>query len=375
MRRVLETCIVSSSVRPFGLRRGCSHLLLLLGLSLLAGCDEPLVSGTRRLPTLDGGASMSMSTPVTGLALDGEACAMDDDCNSGHCDQDTCCESGACCRENEDCKLEDALVCDQVSTCQGHRKITVCGLRFQCEEREPDDDDSACTAEMEADGCGLYASAHCNGKERQMAPSCPDTCDDDSGCDEAAHCNAEGECEPDLSASAGCHSDSDCVSGHCNNDICCEAGDCCNSPADCDPEKFATAATCDTPASCQGTRGVPVCEKHQCGTRKIADDSGCDLTVVANDCEGEGDVKCLGGRQQQSPPPCAGGSCRSIYDCSRSAFCDAGTCVPDRANGEACSAPDMCQSGHCETTCCSLDCCDPEHRCASMACDDVQCPD
>src|SRR5687768_11972626 len=112
MRRVAETCKVTSSVRLMGLRRGriagaFLRLCLMAPVFGLIACEEPIVEPMRRLPLADAGPA------VAALALDGEDCQMDEDCRSAHCDNEVCCASGACCRENKDCKVKDALICDQ----------------------------------------------------------------------------------------------------------------------------------------------------------------------------------------------------------------------------------------------------------------------
>lgn len=331
---------------------------------LALACQDPLVLPTRSaVPLPDSGVQ-------AGLGLDGEACEMGLDCESGNCKNQICCASGECCREDADCRTSKkaGATCDQPGTCQGHKVQAVCGDDFRCKESEPRDDDSACTAEVEANSCGPYATVKCNGMAKQTAPRCPESCDSDDECDKEAHC-ADNVCVPDLGDAAKCATDGDCTSGHCSNQVCCESGTCCNSVADCADEDV-SEATCDMPAICSGSRAIPACEKHQCTTTKIADDSACDLTVVANECGGMGPVKCLGGREQSPPPPCAGGTCRQYYDCARSAFCQAGRCVPDSANGERCTSADMCQSGHCEMQlCCSYDCCDNEKtRCPDAPC-------
>jgi hypothetical protein len=121
---------------------------------------------------------------------------------------------------------------------------------------------------------------------------------------------------------------------------------------------------------CQGTRGDPACEAHQCTTKKVNDDSACDGTVAASECSGGSQVKCSGDRIQRTPPPCpAEKRCYSDNDCDRTAFCMIGACVPDNANGESCTTPAMCQSGHCEgSLCCTYDCCDMKNRCPGAPC-------
>jgi hypothetical protein len=116
-------------------------------------------------------------------------------------------------------------------------------------------------------------------------------------------------------------------------------------------------ATCDEPATCQGTRGEVICKDFQCATRDgVPDDEACDATIEANDCGAFLTVFC-NGRSEQRAPSCPT-SCISDQECDPKAHCD-GTCQPDVADGEACEENSDCISDHCDagTCCASGDCC------------------
>jgi hypothetical protein len=272
-----------------------------------------------------------------------------------------------------DAPLDGVGTCNKPESCQGYREGVVCSPEHRCQPGGAQEDDTACTADVEVDGCGPYVSIHCDGTAKQSAPVCPRTCASDDACDSNAHCQDE-VCVPDLADGRACGSDSQCTSGHCANGRCCKSGVCCATASECDIAQFGAAMACETPRTCQGMRGIPSCEQHQCTTTRVADDRACDLEVVANACDNGAPVKCMGGREQLGSAACANGTCLQSFDCPRSAHCQMGACVPDAANGERCNSADMCQSGHCEDNeCCSYTCCDP-HLCPGAPCADVMCP-
>jgi hypothetical protein len=371
---VQETRIVASRL-PFSAYVGLVGGIALFLLVSMLGCEEPLDVPPRMFKTVaDAGSAES------GLAVNGDPCTTDDECESAHCDNSICCADGNCCRRPADCPATDGImaVCDDPAACQGKRGAVSCSKKtFQCEPRDDADDDSACTDKIVAISCDPFQPVHCTGERDQEAPVCPDECKSDSDCLDEAHC-FERNCVPDAVAAQSCKKDGDCVSGHCSNGICCASGTCCKDVSDCQAPEFNTAATCDSPPSCQGFHGVPACENSQCTAKHVNDDSACDGTVVANDCGAATDVFCSGEREQGSNPrACPSGRCSQDVECPRTAHCQMGMCMPDLPNGESCSSPDMCQSGHCaDDICCSYDCCAVENRCpaAPTTCpEDVKC--
>jgi hypothetical protein len=326
----------------------------------LLGCEEPLHVPPRKLMFGDADAG------PTGLAVNGDSCTANEECESGHCEDAICCPDGDCCRTADQCPAIDGMmaVCDDPAACQGKRGAVNCSKKtFRCEPRDDFEDDTACTEEVEM-SCGQFLPVHCTGEEEQDAPECPDGCKDDSECVEEANC-FEGVCVADSVAAASCEDDDDCVTGRCRNDVCCASGTCCKDVSDCEGPDFNMPATCEEVPTCQGFRGVPACENSECTTKRVEDDTACNGTVVANDCGDGEDVRCSGEREQgQNPQSCASGTCSQNYECARTWYCQRGVCTPDVPNGDSCSSPDMCQSGHCaEDICCSYDCCAVENRC------------
>jgi hypothetical protein len=101
------------------------------------------------------------------------------------------------------------------------------------------------------------------------------------------------------------------------------------------------------------------------------DDSACERNVIANPCGDGPAVKCQGVAQQVAPPPCATGTCGSLFaadSCNKEAFCYQSKCIPDQPNGEGCTGPEACQSGHCENNVCCTegDCCENDSQCPAV---------
>ncbi|MBX3249215.1 MAG: putative metal-binding motif-containing protein [Myxococcales bacterium] len=214
--------------------------------------------------------------------------------------------------------------------------------------------------------CGLYACE--DGEER--GDRCATTCDalgtsDDRLCASSAHCEG-GTCMPDRPDGEACGRDAQCASGHCENGFCCAAGGtCCQTSANC-PGYPGEGTLCTTPSQCRGTRGTVTCnpERFQCETMSgVRDDSACTAAIVADDCGFFRDVRCTG-EPLQTEPMC-GRTCTAHTECDDGAHCFFGACVPNRPDGESCTAAAQCESGHCQNGfCCSGgDCCGTAVHC------------
>ena len=293
---------------------------------------------------------------------DGGPCDEDSDCSSEHCQGDFCCVDGDCCAAASDCPegYSAPPICEDAVTCQGSRVDATCDDAM-CGSAGVDDD-SACDAGVEAQGCGPFVAVYCAGGEGQAPPQCPLTCAVDAQCDAAAHC--DGTCVVDVPDGGGCDEASDCLSGHCEGGLCCApGGDCCNAPADC-PEGYGAAATCDFKATCQGTKDKAICVGHVCATQPdVADDSACTTAVEAKGCGPFPAVYCAGGVAQDEPL-CADG-CGGHGDCDVAAWCDGAVCQPDLPDGGSCGEDAQCVSGHCQNGfCCGGgDCCAAAANC------------
>lgn len=206
--------------------------------------------------------------------------------------------------------------------------------------------------------CGRYT---CDGGGED-GDRCATACDGevDAKCIPAAHCDA-AVCLDDLANGAACDEASDCASGHCENGFCCADGDCCQVASDC-PTFGTFAPVCDTPATCQGSRGAAVCNANfECTTQSgVPDDSACTATTVANDCGWWLPIACTGATSQTAPA--CPTTCTTSAECDAGGWCDPAsrTCREDLDDGAACGVDDgRCKSGHCQNgfCCAGGDCC------------------
>ncbi len=300
----------------------------------------------------------------------GEACDEASDCVSDWCNNGYCCDpGGVCCNEAASCPIEYTAEpeCDNSVTCQGHKVAATC-INSVCGSANANDD-SACFDGMLADECGLYKSLLCTGEVDQPVPECPASClddqgaDDDSQCDEIAHC--DGICELDYPNGTVCDELSDCMSSHCQNGFCCDDGDCCIVADNC-PESYYVPPACDSPESCQGARFDKRCDVFMCNNEPIDDDSGCTAQTLSEGCSCYPSVYC-NGEQEQSDPPCAIACVDEVNnsDCDENCHCD-GTCEADLENGMACDENSDCISDQCvDGVCCDTVCDKPCEACDS----------
>ncbi len=237
--------------------------------------------------------------------------------------------------------------------------------------------DAQCTSGACVDAaevsCGLYA---CDGGG-DLGDSCATTCDveSDGKCHESAHCD-DSLCFADLVDSGVCNEDSDCQSGHCQNGFCCSGGDCCAVASDC-PSFGSFDPVCESPASCQGSRGAAVCSgESTCGTTGVEqDDSACTALTLANDCGLFKPIFC-NGNAEQTAPLCPS-TCVSNSDCDANAFCESGTqvCVEKVVDGQNCTDDSQCQADHCSNGFCCQggDCCESASDCPGQYSSDPVC--
>ncbi|MBM4352701.1 MAG: hypothetical protein FJ109_02740 [Deltaproteobacteria bacterium] len=208
---------------------------------------------------------------------DGTACDESTDCQSGHCGNGFCCSGSTCCSVAADCPGQFASppACGNPATCQGTRQDRVCSA-FVCGSTTMNDD-SACTPQVKALDCGLFADRQCSGAKEQPPPACDVACTLHGQCDPSAHCDGSA-CVADLADGAACDEDSDCQSSHCAGGVCCKGGDCCLDAKGC-PAAYSAPAICQSPATCQGERVDAACTGFVCGAKVVADDSACGPAV------------------------------------------------------------------------------------------------
>ena len=283
----------------------------------------------------------------------------------------------------------DAVYDDAAEICDGYDNDCVGGIDVdpgdcaepECQlgalgyfERLGEPCESGECTEQSAGLCDLYT---CDGGGED-GDACADACDGEENgkCIPSAHCDAS-VCYADLADGQGCDELSDCTSNHCQNDFCCAAGDCCQAAPDC-PTYGTVAAICDDPPSCQGSRGEAVCTvSFTCASTGVEpDDSACNSSVVADECDWYLGVSCTGAVDQSSPS--CPTSCLSHADCDPGGHCNPSThtCIEDLDNGGVCDTDAArCKSAHCQNGfCCNDgDCCQTEHNCPASYANPPEC--
>jgi len=321
------------------------------------------------------GASGSGGQNVGGMSSDagpagpqplanGEACADDARCMSGHCDG-VCCDKGSeCCKTVADCTTTGGLgmSCDDRSMCRGSAGKITCTGEFKCITLDGARNDTACSNRVEANDCGLYPSVFCLGGELQQgAPPCATSCANDNECDLNAHCEA-GKCEADKPNGQQCKRNEDCTAGLCKNmkngmGVCCGvSGDCCATEADC-PDMYRKAAACTEPKTCRGMETVAVCMPNNiCASMAKMSDVACN-GMKGDDCGFYQDITCMAGRVNTCKMSC---NPTIMGECDANAYCDGRACVAKQPNGGMCTAGTQCTSNNCMNgVCCSAsgECC------------------
>lgn len=179
-------------------------------------------------------------------------------------------------------------------------------------------------------------------------------------------------------SSAACSADGECSSGFCADGVCCdkacagqcEACDIAGSVGTCKPvvgeprgkrEKCRVDATSDpgcglacngsNTTACQYPAAAAACSSDACASGRETHVSTCDGAGKCKDVpKACGDYGC-------DTKTCKT-TCVTRADCTNPAhFCEAGKCIPQQANGSACTREEACASGLCvDGTCCESKC-------------------
>jgi hypothetical protein len=257
-------------------------------------------------------------------------------------------------------------------------------------------------AGSEPTACGSY---RCDG----VGPDCPETCTSTNDCVEGAVCSFGG-CYGTVDAGSPCTRDGACISGHCADAVCCDqacAGQCdtCNAPGSggtcvpnsagapgdppcapylCPGNDAGCATRCQSDNECAGgslcvdgvcqplANGSPCVTNAQCVSTYCVDGRCC-ATPCSGSCDRCDDMLSPGtcvpfaggspgnpscgaylcdGTSTACPTACASGSA-----CSSTGFCDGGSCLSKRTNGEPCLDATECLSDHCvDGVCCGSVC-------------------
>lgn len=195
-----------------------------------------------------------------------------------------------------------------------------------------------------------------------------------------------------LTNGSPCTMPAECSSGFCVDGVCCDTacdGTCVACTAALQGGTDGTcgpiAAGSDPENECDDETGT-----NACGQTGNCDGGGfCEVVAGGTSC---GDIaECVGGTQTGAdlcdglgacvdggsmmcdPYVCdAGGAmcltmCSGNADCMSTHYCLAGTCVMDKPTGQACAAPEECQSGFCADGFCCNTACDATCQACSMA--------
>lgn len=320
------------------------------------------------------------------LRLRGSACSDDDDCPSGHCVNNACCESASC-GPCEACNVPGAVGVCSPATGQSDPESCaaplVCGPTGAC--GAPDghscDDGGACASGRCTDGvcCDTDCVGGCNrcdlparlgrctavstgdpGSDPSCAPfactggqGCPSSCASDADCaggGVTGFC-LDGDCILRKAPGEACDDGAECGSGFCSEGLCC------------------TEACDDLCQSC--TKARTGLADGRCGD--IEDGAPCG-TSSCEDARVSGRI-CLGGACEDgsllcAPFECATGRCASTCsddgDCVDGSDCVDGTCTGATLDGLACARGSDCQSGHCvDGVCCESACDESCEACRS----------
>jgi hypothetical protein len=256
----------------------------------------------------------------------GGACAKDQDCTSGHCNNRICCGSGDCCQTPNQCPASYTApaTCDTPETCQGTAKEAACS-NWQCKSNVVLDD-SACTTTTLANNCGAKADVYCKGTKNQVAQGCGgNACTADGQCDKGAFCNLSASppaCKPKAANSTACTTNNMCASNSCgSNNICCVDAQvqCCVRVEDCQGPQY-SSKTCDHPETCLGSMMTPTCNVNNgmCATSPV--------TNVPEACAGT--INLCGAYAQATCPAHCKTMCTTLADCAAGNTCVANVCMP-----------------------------------------------
>ncbi len=373
-------------------------------------------------------------------------CTDHDDCNAdSYCDGDGACvpkeTDGTACTDEDECVsglCVDDVCCDQVcdATCEACTASVTGGADGVCGavtvNTDPDTectaegpmtcgvDGTGCNGDTANPGCNLYDSttvcstASCSGgmltnlgwcdgdgtcsaSTTPCAPflcnlagtACTTSCTSHSQCDAGSYCDGTGSCVTRLPDGTSCAIGLQCASGFCPplDGVCCDRicdatceacaasktgaadGTCAPVVADSDPDTECTATaitTCGANGTgCNGDAANPDCNLYDNTTTCAT--AGCTGGIEG----GDGLCDSMGNCVQSNSTPCDPyvcdaaataclTACAAQTDCMAGYFCDGGgVCLPKLADGVVCAVGFQCLSGSCPATdgvCCDTAC-------------------
>ena len=323
---------------------------------------------------------------------DGFACAASNQCSNGSCADGVCCNQ-ACNGQCQACDVPGSVgQCVAVSGAP-HGARTACTGSGTCGGTCDGSNVSACaypTVQCRGASCAAgtaTATASCDGAgacpaavTTACAPfvcgasACKTTCTADTDCVSGDYCDAGGACVPKKADGLSCSASNQCGSGNCADGVCCNqacGGQC---------------QACNVSGSvgqCVAVAGAPHGARPACGTDGSSCGGACDGVTTAAcayptaQCRGAScsagvetaSASCNGAGSCPAPvttscspyacgPTSCKTSCAADSDCAAADYCNgAGTCVPKKADGVACTASNQCGNGNCaDGVCCNQAC-------------------
>ena len=326
----------------------------------------------------------------------GEACALNQECATGHCTDDVCCDKtcdGLCARCNDpghvgtcsaiaagtdpenECSASLSQSCGMTGACTGLGSCamwpagTVCQVKgcatLYVERLQSNCDGSgSCVSGAQID-CKPFACDTASG-------SCLTGCLFDSQCQIGFSCTG-GSCK--KAGGATCTDGTLCASGFCTDGVCCESacGGTCESCSQSGREGHCDAillgldpanecpaqpvSTCGNIGGCSGARSCvefsvgTVCAQQACVASTLAYEDTCDASGA---CVDGGAADCQPYACNPQTAACRT-SCMTSSDCKAGWACASGVCKPDL--GVGCSTGSGCASGICKDgVCCESAC-------------------
>jgi hypothetical protein len=314
------------------------------------------------------------------LSRNGERCAADGDCGSGHCVLNICCVTTCDKAAPESCGLTGACQ-DDGAACQKYGKDTRCSPE-SCSASGGGvytapkfcDGQGKCPTEVVTMPC---MGAPCEGNRCQMG------CGPGKPCVPGNFCK-DGSCAAQKAGGESCSTADECSSGFCTDGVCCDkackgACEACSkgkndkedgrclpvkSGADPDDECSETDKTkCGNDGFCDG-KGA--CRKYDSSTSCKAPSCGAGFSLGEGKCDGKGTCRDGAKTSCQGGLRCVGDRC--LTTCTSESSCQKSgeVCA---SNGSSCVAPagpgESCNGKTCKGTL----------KCArnGLCCDDASC--
>ncbi|MDI1483685.1 MopE-related protein [Polyangium sp. y55x31] len=369
-------CFSTFCVDGFCCNTACTGLCSACSAAKSSGANgtcSPITSGLDPDNECSGAAACN-GMGACGLLGDGSACSMGNECQSGFCVDNVCCNSacGGTCKACSAAKTNGVNgVCANVATNSDpdNECAAECNAFGDCEE--PNGSACAANGECQSGICvdGVCCNSACNGdcqtcnKAGSVGTCAAVVAGQQDTCGAGATCDATGVCK--KVNGTGCTLNAECLTGFCVDNVCCENA--CSG----------TCKTCNLGASPGICSNVPTNTDpaNECNGADVCNGSGACVKVNGSSCGGNGE--CLSGFCTDGyccESTCSGtckacnvagslGMCANVpfgvdpaNECAGAAVCDgAGGCK--KGLGDACAMNTDCASNFCvDGVCCNAAC-------------------